>query len=121
MKNSDKTILIIGKNKKNNELLAGFFAKNNILSIPATELTEAKDKLENGDNINLVLVDVSGYDKSVWGFLNELFEKRVPFLVIYPPQAAGKASPPPGSQGMLTKPLNPKVLLSLVKNLLFGE
>lgn len=111
-----KKILIVGKNKKNNELLSDFFKKNNISSISVVDLKEANEKV-NDKEIHLALVDVSGYDRSIWTFLRDLFEKRIPFLVIYPPQIAQKTFPL-GSHGVLTKPVNPKVLLSLVKNLL---
>ncbi len=119
--NYEKKILIIGKNKRNNELLCDFLKKNSILSNGLTDLQQANEKIKNDKEIHLVLVDVSGYDRSIWNFLSILFENRVPFLVIYPPQHTQRTSPPPGSHGVLTKPLNPKVLLSLVKNLLEGE
>ncbi len=112
-----KKILIVGKNKKNNELLSDFFKKNDISSISVVDLKEANKKMDDKE-IYLALVDVSGYGSSIWTFLKALFEKRIPFLVIYPPQIAQKTCPPSGSHGVLTKPVNPKVLLSLVKNFL---
>ncbi|OCC16397.1 hypothetical protein DBT_0214 [Dissulfuribacter thermophilus] len=115
MKDSGR-VLLVGRNKKNLELLTDFLEKNGIDAFGVQDLTEASSV--SGKGVSLVLVDVSGYARSIWTFLNELLEKKLPFLVIYPPEAKGRATAPVGSSAVLTKPLNPKVLLSVVKNLL---
>ena len=116
-----KAVLLIGKNKKNLQLLSDFFKKNQIPSLPCVELSDAEKQIKDTDNIGLVLVDVAGYDKSLWEFLYLLYKDNIPFLVIYPPQATGKVKAPVGSHGVLTKPLDPKALLTLVKNFLEAE
>ena len=116
-----KTLLLVGRNKRNLQLLSDFFEKNQIPSVSCIELSEAEKQIKDNRDIHLVLVDVAGYDKSLLDFLYLLYKNGIPFLVIYPPQSAGKVKPPTGSHGVLTKPLDPKALLSLVKNFLEVE
>ncbi len=112
-----KKVLLICKNKKNLELLSNFLKKNGISSIGCHDLKEAMSM--DLEEISLSLIDLSGYNRSVLKLLSIFFEKRAPFIVIYPPQAKDKnIVPPPGSSGVLIKPLNPKMLLTLVKNFL---
>lgn len=112
-----KKVLLICKNKNNLELLSDFLKKNGIYSQGCLDLKEAITM--DLDEISLSLIDLSGYDRSVLKLLSIFFEKKVPFIVIYPPQAKDKnIVPPPGSKGILIKPLNPKTLLSLIKNFL---
>lgn len=116
-----KTLLLIGKNKRNLQLLSDFFKKNQISSVLCVELSEAEEQIRDNKDIYLVLIDVAGYDKSLLDFLYLLYKDGIPFLVIYPPQSAGKVRPPAGPHGVLTKPLDPKALLSLVKSFLEVE
>ncbi|WP_461833207.1 hypothetical protein [Desulfothermus sp.] len=112
-----KKVLLICKNKKNLELLMDFLKKNGISSKGYQDLKEIMPI--NRAEISLSLIDLSGYDRSVLKVLSIFFEKKVPFIVIFPPQAKNKnIVPPPGSKGILIKPLNPKMLLTLVKNFL---
>jgi len=69
--------------------------------------------------ISLSLADLSGNDSSVLKFLSLYLKKMISIIVIYPPQTRNmNIVHLSGSGGILTKPLNPKVLLTLVKNLL---
>ena len=112
-----KKVLLICKNRKNLELLSDFLKKNGIYSQGCLDLKEAITM--NFNEIFLSLIDLSGYDRSALKLLSIFFEKKTPFIVIYPPQAKNKnIVPPPGSTGVLVKPLNPKMLLTLIKNFL---
>ncbi len=71
--------------------------------------------------IKLALLDIAGFDKTIWGPIEDLHSRGIPFLLI----SAGSANRDEvqreganrGAEGVLIKPLIGKELLHLIKQL----
>jgi DNA-binding response OmpR family regulator len=114
---SKPPILIIGSNSRNLELLTQFLGKEGYKTRQATTLEQFADVLNSGEQISLALVDITGFDRSIWQYCEQCSELGVPLFVISPPPAprAQHESLEHGAQGVLYKPLVVKELLHLVK------
>ncbi len=116
-------ILTVDRNRRNVELLAQFLTKEGYQSLGANTLEEFEQALSStSDKINFVLVDVAGFDRSIWELCQRLQDEQIPFVVISPRQSASiqQQSLAHGAWSMLVKPLVVKELLSLIRSLL-GE
>jgi DNA-binding response OmpR family regulator len=70
--------------------------------------------------VGLALVDISGFDSSIWSYCERLRASTIPFLVIVPKQnfAIQREILAHGAQGVLVKPLVVKELMGLIANFL---
>jgi DNA-binding response OmpR family regulator len=117
--NSNHLVLTVDRNQRNLELLAQFLNKEGYETIQATSV-EALDKIvSNADGIGLALVDISGFDHSIWKCCEQLQAKGIPLLVLSPRQSVAiqQESFAHGARGVLIKPLVIKELLGLIKSL----
>ena len=71
----------------------------------------------------MALVDITGFDQSIWLRCEQLRSKHRPFLVISPRQSAAiqQASLSHGAKGVMIKPLVVKELIGLVQGMLEGQ
>lgn len=115
-------ILTVDRNCCNLELLAQFLGKKGYQSLGATSLKEFEQALTSEANINLVLIDIAGFDHNIWNLCERLRDEQIPFLVISPRQSAAiqQESLAHGARSMLVKPLVLKELLRFIRSLL-GE
>lgn len=114
-------ILTVDRNRRNVELLAQFLTKEGYQSLGANTLEEFEQALSStSDKINFVLVDVAGFDRSIWELCQRLQDEQIPFVVISPRQSASiqQQSLAHGAWSMLVKPLVVKELLGLIRSLL---
>ncbi len=74
-------ILVLDRNRRNLELLTQFLAQQGYQTLPAICLEEVASTLTQFSKINLALVDISGFDSSIWSMCQQLHEQEIPFLV----------------------------------------
>jgi DNA-binding response OmpR family regulator len=113
-------ILTVDHNSRNLELLSQFLGREGYQTRMAADLQESDQALLEADGIDLALVDIAGFDHSVWERCEALRHHKIPFLVLSPRQSAAiqQASLTHGAQGVLVKPLTVKDLLGLICSLL---
>jgi DNA-binding response OmpR family regulator len=113
-------ILAVDHNSRNLELLSQFLEREGYQTRTAADLQEFDQALASADEIDLALVDIAGFDRSIWERCEALRHHRIPFLVLSPRQSAAiqQASLTHGAHGVLVKPLTVKDLLSLIYSLL---
>lgn len=120
---SDKPlILTVDRNRRNLELLRNFLSKQGYEIICASNLDELDRVLSESTKINLVLLDVSGFDQNIWGRCEQLKTQAIPFLIISAKSnyiaAIEAESLARGASSILVKPLVIKQLLHLIRSLL---
>jgi len=113
-------ILAVDHNSRNLELLSQFLGREGYQTRTVADLQEFDQALAEADGIDLALVDIAGFDRSIWERCEALRHHRIPFLVLSPRQSAAiqQASLTHGAHGVLVKPLTVKDLLSLICSLL---
>jgi DNA-binding response OmpR family regulator len=113
-------ILTVDSNRRNLELLNQFLTKEGYQSIGVSNLEELDCTLSELSQIKLVLLDIAGFDRTIWEHCEQLQNQQIPFLVISPKQSATiqLQSLAHGASSMLIKPLVMKQLLALIKSLL---
>ncbi|GAB4525284.1 MAG: hypothetical protein Tsb0014_04520 [Pleurocapsa sp.] len=113
-------ILTVDTNRRNLELLNKFLGKEGYRTVSATSLEELDRILNRSLELQLVLLDISGFNSHIWQHCEQIKERHIPFLVISPRQntAIQQASIVHGANSMLVKPLAIRQFLSLIKGLL---
>ncbi|MBD2069047.1 response regulator [Leptolyngbya sp. FACHB-671] len=120
---SQPVILAVDRNRRNLELLTQVLTQQGYQVLTKISLEEVEETLNTPTTIKLALVDISGFDASVWSLCQRLREQGIPFLVISPRQQAAvqQASIANGALGLLGKPLIMREFLQLIQNLLKGS
>ncbi len=113
-------ILIVGSNSRNLELLAQFLKKEGYETVAAATLAAFGDVLASGNRIGIALVDIAGFDRSIWGYCERCSDQGIPLLIISPQQLSSirQESMSHGAQGVLFKPLVVKELVDLVNSMI---
>jgi DNA-binding response OmpR family regulator len=113
-------ILAVDHNRRNLELLGQFLGREGYQTRTAAGLQEFDQALAEPDDIAVALVDIAGFDRSIWERCEALRHHKIPFLVLSPRQSAAiqQASLIHGAYGVLVKPLTVKDLLGLICGLL---
>lgn len=113
-------ILAVDCNKRNLELLAQFLGNEGYQIFKVSSLEAFEQALAQSKEIDLALVDIAGFDRSIWEFCDRLRSENIPFLVLSPKQniAIQEQSLAHGTSSMLIKPLVIRELLLLIRNLL---
>lgn len=113
-------ILAVDRNHRNLELLSQFLNKEGYQTLAASSLEELMLVLNENTSIGLVLLDISGFDRTIWNYCEQLRDRQIPFLVIYPKQSAAihQESLSHGASSMLVKPLVIKELLGIIQTLI---
>jgi DNA-binding response OmpR family regulator len=113
-------ILAVDRNHRNLELLSQFLGREGYGMRTAATLEEFDRVLAEADGIGLALVDIAGFDRTIWERCERLRHHKIPFLVLSPRQSAAiqQVSITHGARGVLIKPLIVKDLLGLIHSLL---
>ena len=113
-------ILAVDRNHRNLELLSQFLGREGYQTRTAATLEEFDQVLAEADGIGLALVDISGFDRSIWERCEGLRHHKIPFLVLSPKHSVTlqQVSLTHGAHGVLIKPLIVKELLALISSLL---
>lgn len=115
-----KTILVVEANPRNMAMLIDFLAKQGYECAPVYQLSEVDQQLNNGHDIGLALVDISGFDADIWMSCEKIRQKGISLLVISPRQNINvqRESIRHGASGVLVKPLVMSELVSLMQSLI---
>ncbi|SRR5579875_101499 len=113
------SVLLVNRNQRNLELLAASLSKEGYATYAAATLEAFDQALMTEDNVEVALVDITGFDSSIWERCEQLRESRRPFLVVSPRQSAAiqQASLSHGSRGVMIKPLVIKELMRLIQSI----
>lgn len=114
-------ILAVDRNQRNLELLMQFLTQEGYRILAATSPEELDRLLAGSQEIGLALVDVTGFDPSIWQRCQMLHQQGIPFLIVSSRRAGttiqyqGIAY---GARGVLLKPMTIKELLAILRSVL---
>ncbi len=109
-------LLIVGSNPQNQELLTVFIARLGYESVRADTLDALTHFLDSGEPLRFALVDITGFDQTIWERCARLHARDIPLLIISPRQSAtvrqlGYAH---GAQTIMEKPLEMRALADAI-------
>lgn len=116
-------ILAVDHNRRNLELLTQFLTQDGYRIVSVTTLEELAQVLNGEPPIELALVDISGFDRTIWRHCDRLRRRHVPFMVLVSREdAAGiqRQSYSHGARSVLVKPMA-KQELRLILNVCCGH
>jgi DNA-binding response OmpR family regulator len=116
-------ILAVDRNHRNLELLSQFLGREGYQTHTVATLKEFDQAFEAISDIGLALVDIAGFDRTIWERCEGLRRHEIPFLVLSPRHSAAiqRASLTHGAHGVLIKPVVVKELLGLIGSLLEND
>ncbi len=114
------SILAVDHNQRNLELLVQFLGQAGYQVLAARDMDESGRILAAHAEIGLALINLAGFDRSIWDLCEQVRTKGMPLLVISPKQSVAieMESLAHGARGVLTKPLVVRELLALIQRLL---
>jgi DNA-binding response OmpR family regulator len=106
-------ILVANKNRADLGLLSQQLVKEGYDTLEATSLEELDARIRANKKIALGLIDLSGFDQSIWERCEALRKARIPYIVISPQRSPliQRDSMKHGASGLLVKPLGIRELL----------
>lgn len=115
-------ILAVDRNQRNLDLLTQFLQAEGFQILTANTLEAVEQLLSQSHSIQVALVDISGFDRTIWNYCEQLRLAHIPFLVLSPRQSAQlqQQSLAYGARSVLVKPLVIKELVRLLHSLM-GE
>ncbi|MBS3766426.1 response regulator [Candidatus Bipolaricaulota bacterium] len=118
----EKAILVAANHEKNLQLLADFLEDQGYRAEAAVTVAEVDEVLEGGPELDMALLDVTGFGDSIWDRCERIRKSGIPFFIISPRESrkAEKKSLSEGARDVLTKPLEKTRLLKLVE-IILGE
>ena len=118
--NATAPLLAVNSNPRNLELLAQFLNQAGYQVISVDNLAAFDAALDHSPQVGLALVDISGFDHSIWLRCERLQKRDIPLLVISSKQSSAiqQESLAHGARSVLVKPLVVRDLLALVRTLL---
>jgi DNA-binding response OmpR family regulator len=113
-------ILLVDSNQGSLEQLAQYLEHEGYGTIRAVSLAELDQVLQSDSKFDLALIDLSGFDQSIWDRCEQLGASKRPFMVISPQRSpmVQQDSVKHGARGVLVKPIGVKELLEYVRTLL---
>jgi len=105
-------VLIVNANRSELETLAKELEEEGYVTAGASSLEEMDSAIKE-QNIKLALLDLAGFDDSIWERCDRMHEARVPFIIIMPQRSPSiqRDSMRHGANGLLVKPLGIKELI----------
>jgi len=118
-----QTLLVLEKNPRNMSLMIGFLEQLGYKVVPVTELKDISAALDQETKVQLALLDIAGYDASIWTWCEKMRVQGIHLLVISQKQSLEltNESMKHGVSSVLVKPLVMKELSGLIVNLLQSE
>ncbi len=120
---SSATVVMVARNGKNRALLAELLTRDGHETV-GTDDPSILNRIGSGEiQADLVLVDLSGFNRAIWQQIDVLKASHLPFVVILPraDRVVQRESYARGAVAVLVKPLVPADLLDLIANLLDGR
>ena len=107
-------------NLQNLDIMSDFVAKLGYAPVRVDSPKMVNTPLDLKQELSLALIDLTGFDKSVWDFCSRLHEMNVPMLVIAPKYNSSfeTESIGRGASGLLIKPLVMRELSALIQKML---
>jgi len=106
-------ILVVDNNRSNLEQLTRQLAEEGYATAGASSLEEMDSAIDGQENIKLALLDITGFNDSIWERCDRLHEARIPFIIIMPQRSPvmQRDSMKHGANCLLIKPLGTKELI----------
>lgn len=106
-------------NHRNLELMGEFLLKLGYAPVMVACLEDFDSALDSRTEISLALVDLTGFDRTIWDTCSRLHEQNIPLLIISPKYnlAFERESISRGASGILVKPLIMRELTSLIQQM----
>ena len=113
-------LLVLSAQARNRDLLVQFLEKEGYSALGAASLEEMDRILDRGEALSLALLELSGFDRTIWSRCERLRDSGVPFLVISPRQgeAVRREAMAQGAGSVLVKPLQMRELSQLLRSML---
>jgi DNA-binding response OmpR family regulator len=113
-------ILAVDSNPHNVKLLAQYLGREGYETLGASSLAEIDHAIQGEEKIALGLIDLSGFDQSIWERCEQLRKAGTPFIVISPQRspAVQRDSMKHGASGLMVKPLGIKDMMEYIHTLL---
>lgn len=113
-------ILTINHNPRNLELLARYLEQEGYHTCGISRLQELEGIVEGPKAYDLALLDISGFDRSVWEWCRRISDRGIALLVVSPRHSTAiqHEGLRHGAQSVMTKPLVIRELLALIEVLL---
>ena len=113
-------LLAVDRNQRNLELLAEFLGREGYQILKAGSIEAFEQALTKSKEIDLAMVDISGFDRSIWERCEQLRDENIPFFVLSLKQSSAiqQQSLGCGAKSVLVKPLVIKELLGIIHSLL---
>lgn len=110
---TEPLILIVDNNRSNLGQMAKQLEEEGYVTAGASSLEEMDNAIKGQEKIKLALLDLTGFDESIWERCDRMHEARIPFIVIMPQRSPGiqRDSMKHGANGLLVKPLGIKELI----------
>ncbi len=113
-------VLALDRNRRNLELLTEFLNREGIDVRATMSIEELDQAIEEADTVSVALLDLAGFDRSIWARCERLQEAGIPFLVISPRQSVQlyQDGLSRGARAVLVKPLGARELIALIRGLM---
>ena len=110
---TEPMIFIVDNNRSNLEQLAQQLDEEGYSTVGASSPDEIDSTIEKQENIKLALLDLAGFDDSIWEHCDCMHGAKIPFIAIAPQRSPGtqRDSMKHGACGLLVKPLGIKELI----------
>jgi DNA-binding response OmpR family regulator len=112
-------IVVANSNQADLGLLSQQLVKEGYDTLDAASLEELDKIIRMSKEIDLVLIDLSGFDQRIWERCETLHKARIPYIVISPQRSPliQRESMKHGASCLLVKPLGIKELLEYIYTL----
>lgn len=112
-------IFSLSRNKRNNDILVKILGEQDYEVAGHTDPVKMVSDVKTRKKVNLVIMDISGFNQDIWKYCEALRLLDIPFLVLSPQQhrVIEEEGMKQGAKRVLVKPLVVKELLFLVKSL----
>jgi CheY-like chemotaxis protein len=112
-------ILALNRNQRNLDVLSKILKEEGFEVKGVTSPPEMDEVISNRDDIEMALIDISGFNQTVWESCEHLRKKEIPFLVLSPQHqmAVERQGRMHGAEEVLVKPLVVKELLFIIKSM----
>lgn len=116
---SKPLIFSLSRNKRNSDILVKILGEQGYEVAGFSEPIEMVSESKNREKVDLVLMDISGFNQNIWKSCEDLRILDIPFLVLSPQQhrVIEEQGMKQGAERVLVKPLVIRELLLLVKSL----
>jgi DNA-binding response OmpR family regulator len=112
-------IVVANSNQADLGLLTPQLVKEGYDTLNAASLEELDKIIRMGKEINLVIIDISGFDQRIWERCDTLRKARIPYIVISPKRSPliQRESMKYGASCLLVKPIGIKEMLEYIYTL----